>query len=91
MVEQQKSDFLGSPQTLLDDVSTTTPHLNTPVKTEWERITSILNASTLKSVPEVVEKGPDSTPPPSSPKPHTPKREEWRYPLRERRAPKRFY
>ena len=90
-VEQQKSDFLGSPQTLLDDVSTTTPHLNTPVETGWEHTTSIPNASTLKSVPEVVEKVPDSTPPPSSPKPHTPKREERRYPLRERRAPKRFY
>ena len=90
-VEQLKSDFLGSPQTLLDDVSITTPHLNTPVETEWEHITSIPNASTLKSVPEVVEKVPDSTPPPSSPKLHTPKREERRCPLRERRTPKRFY
>ena len=50
-VEQQMSDVLGSSQTLLDDVSTSTPYLNTPVETEWEHITSIPNASTLKSGP----------------------------------------
>ena len=61
-VEQQKSDVLGSSQTLLDDGSTTTPLLNTHVETEWEHICSIPNASTLKSVPKVVEKVSDSTP-----------------------------
>ena len=90
-VEQQKSNVLGTFQTLLDDVSTTTPHLNIPVETEWEHITSIPNTSTLKSVPKVVEKIPDSTPYASSPNPPTPKREERRYPLRERKPPERFY
>ena len=74
-VEQQNSDVLGSSQTLLDDVSTSTPYLNTPVETEWEHITSIPKASTLKSVPKVVGKVPDSAPPPSSPNPPTPKKE----------------
>ena len=32
-VEQQMSDVLGSSQTLLDDVSISTPYLNTPVET----------------------------------------------------------
>ena len=50
-VEQQMYDVLGSSQTLLDDVSTSTPYLNTPVETEWEHITSIPNASTLKTGP----------------------------------------
>ncbi|XP_015780595.1 PREDICTED: uncharacterized protein K02A2.6-like [Acropora digitifera] len=90
-VEQQKSDVLGSSQTLLDDVPTSTPYLNTPIETEWENITSIPNASTLKSVPEVVEKVPDSAPPPSSPNPPKPKKEERRYPLRDRKPPERFY
>ena len=90
-VEQQMSDVLGSSQTLLDDVSTSTPYLNTPAETEWEHITSIPNASTLKSVPKVVEKVPDSAPPPSSLNPPTPKKEERRYPLRERKPPERFY
>ena len=89
--EQQKPDFLGSSQTLLDDVSTTTPHLTSPVETEGEHIASIPNASTLKSVPKDVEKLPDPTPPASSPKPPTPKKEERRYPLRERKPPERFY
>ena len=89
--EQQKPDVLGSSQTLLDDVSTTTPHLTSPVETEGEHIASIPNASTLKSVPKDVEKLPDSTPPASSPKPPTPKKGERRYPLRERKAPERFY
>ena len=74
-----------------DAVSTATPYLNTPAETEWEHITSIPNASTLKSVPKVVEKVPDSAPPPSSPNPPTPKKEERRYPLRERKPPERFY
>ena len=89
--EQQKPDVLGSSQTLLDDVSTTTSHLTSPVETEGEHIVSIPKASTLKSVPKVVEKLPDPTPPASSPKPPTPKREERRYPLRERKPPERFY
>ena len=78
-VEQQTSDVLGSSQTLLDAVSTSTLYLNKPPKTEWEHITSIPNASTLKSVPKVVEKVPDSAPPPSSSNPPTPKKEERRY------------
>lgn len=90
-VEQQKSDVLGSSQLLLDDVPTSTPYLNTPIETEWEHITSIPNASTLKSVPEVVEKVPDSAPPPSSPNTLKPKKEERRYPLRARKPPERFY
>ena len=90
-VEQQKSDVLGSFQTLLDDVSISTPYLNTSVETQWEHITSIPNASTLKSVPKVVETVPDSAPAPSSPNPPTPKREERRYPLREKKPPERFY
>ena len=90
-VEQQKFDVLESSQTLLDAVSTSTPYLNKPAKTEWEHITSIPNASTLKSVPKVVEKVPDSAPPPSSPNPPTPKKEERRYPLKKRKPPERFY
>ncbi|XP_044171562.1 uncharacterized protein [Acropora muricata] len=86
-VEQQKCDVLRSSQTLLDDVSTSTPHPNTPVETQWEHITSNPNASTLKSVPKVIEKVPDSTPPASSPNPPTPKREERKYPLRKRKPP----
>ena len=54
--EQQKPDVLGRSQTLLDDLSTTTPHLTSPVETEGEHIASIPNASTLKSVPKDVEK-----------------------------------
>ena len=73
-VEQQMSDVLGSSQTLLDDVSTSTPYLNTPAETEWEHSTSIPNASTLKSVPKVVEKVPDSAPPLSSPNPPKPEK-----------------
>ena len=34
----QKSDVLGSSQTLLDDMSTTTQHLTSPVETEGEQI-----------------------------------------------------
>jgi len=81
----------GSSQTLLDDMSTSTPHLNTPIETEWGHITLIQNKSTLKSVPKVAEKVPDSTAPAPSPNPPTPKREERRYSLRERKPPERFY
>ena len=89
--EKQKPDVLGSSQTLLDDLSTTTPHLTSAVETEREYIASIPNESTLKSVPKDVKKLPDQTPPASSPKPPTPKKEERRYPLRERKPPERFY
>ena len=82
--EQQKSDVLGSSQTILDDVSTTTPHLTSPIETQGEYIASIPNASRLKSVPKDAENLPDPTPPASSPNPPTPKKEERRYPLRER-------
>ena len=82
--EQQKCDVLGSSQTLLDDVSTTTPHLTSPIETQGEHIASIPDASMLKSVPRDAENLPDPTPPASSPNPPTPKKEERRYPLRER-------
>ena len=81
----------GASQTLLDDVSTITPHLTPPLETEGEHIASIPNVSMLKSVPREVKKLPDPTPPASSPNPPTPKREERKYPLRERKPPDRFY
>ena len=88
---QQKPDILKSSETLLDDVSTTTPHLTSPAGKRGEHIASPPNASTLKSVPKDVEKLPNPTPPVPSPKLPTPKKEEQRYALRERKPPERCY